>query len=215
MSIDKITEQVKEDGKHMYEKYGDDPQALSRHMWEEIGRLGHNKELVSKPQTRKDVEQAFLEAVVKESKEHHKTTYVEFTDPYNSCAKDKNHIKVGSNDGYINNDMKDLKEFPKSFTADEIQLGKVLYRDLGAKHNDIAGLQHHLNTETVWNAQSEKAKTARDHAMQSFAEHNNYDKNSPYHFSVSHDAKHNTGFDVTDKKTGKPVGEIRLHDDRY
>ncbi len=203
----------------IYQKYGNDPQALSQAVWKDLQKIDRNDDLKYQTQLKSEVEQTFLESLSKESHDHHKKAFIEFTDPYGNHNRD--HVQIGTSRGFkdswaCTNDMKDLSALkPINYTQEERNRADGLYGQLGDLHNNLGKLQNHFMDSSIWTCPDEASKTQRDHIMKAFAEKANQDKHCPYRFDLNTNDKHVLGFSAVSKHTGKVVQDIQLHDDRY
>lgn len=120
MSEQELVAKEKQNAVEIYRKFGDDEQKLSQAVWNDLKKIGSNSDLECMPQTRHDVEKAFLEQLSKVSHDQHKKVYVEFSNPYDNTKHDKQHTLIGTSRGYMKDgescDMKPL-DYPIKVSA--------------------------------------------------------------------------------------------------
>lgn len=104
---------------------------------------------------------------------------------------------------------------PNKYSESQQRDANTLYGYLGDSHANFSHLQDMLNSGTHWTRQNEAGKRERDQAMNAFVEKANTDPNCPLKFEAVKDGKHDIGFIVREKRTGKYLDEIKLHDDQY
>lgn len=100
MNDDELLIKEQENAHRIYAKYGDNEQALSQAIWKDLKNIATNRHVEGRSQFREELENTFLEQLSKESHNHHKKVFIEFSNPYNQCDRDKQHAQIGTSRGY-------------------------------------------------------------------------------------------------------------------